>query len=121
MFDYPLPVFVEIYCIQINYKLDLITLNTHKMKRLTSLLFAILVFGCNTNHEKSELIMGTWDCISVFDFETQEISRPPSGEKLIVEFKSDGFPDVIILNIIFSLMINRKQRYNIFFNYTNFL
>ena len=60
------------------------------MKRLTSLLFAILVFGCNTNHEKSELIMGTWDCISVFDFETQEISRAPSGEKFIAEFKSDS-------------------------------
>ncbi|MFH6769462.1 hypothetical protein V8G56_11990 [Gaetbulibacter aquiaggeris] len=60
------------------------------MTRLTLLLFVIIVLGCKPNDEKSDLILGTWDCISVFDFETQEISQAPSGEKFIAEFKSDS-------------------------------
>ena len=59
------------------------------MKRLTFLLLAMIVLGCSPNSEKIDII-GTWNCVSVFDFETQEISRPPIGEKLIVEFKSDS-------------------------------
>jgi len=49
----------------------------------------MIVLGCSPNSEKIDII-GTWDCVSVFDFETQEISRPPNGEKLIAEFKSDS-------------------------------
>jgi hypothetical protein len=49
----------------------------------------MIVLGCSPNSEKIDII-GTWNCVSVFDFETQEISRPPIGEKLIVEFKSDS-------------------------------
>ena len=60
------------------------------MTRLTFLLFVIIVLGCEPNDEKSDLILGTWDCVSVFDFETQEISQLPSGEKFIAEFKSDS-------------------------------
>ncbi|MGK0253727.1 MAG: hypothetical protein ACI9OE_001203 [Mariniflexile sp.] len=60
------------------------------MTRLTFLLFVIIVLGCKPNDEKSDLIIGAWLLVSVFDFETQEISRVPNGEKLIAEFKSDS-------------------------------
>jgi len=49
----------------------------------------MIVLGCGSNSEKIDII-GNWDLVSVFDFETQEISRAPNGEKFIAEFKSDS-------------------------------
>jgi hypothetical protein len=60
------------------------------MKGLTFITLAIIVLGCKPIHEKNDLILGTWDLVSVFNFDNQKISLPPSGEKLIIEFKSDS-------------------------------
>ena len=60
------------------------------MTRLTFLLFVIIVLGCKPNDEKSDLILGTWDCVSALDMETQEILLPENDEKLFAEFKIDS-------------------------------
>ena len=59
------------------------------MKRLIFILFSIIIVGCNNNYKKSDLL-GTWDCISITDIETGEISIPEDEDTFIAEFRSDS-------------------------------
>lgn len=59
------------------------------MKRLIFILFSIIIVGCSNNYKKSDLL-GNWDCISITDVETGEISLPEGDDKFLAEFRSDS-------------------------------
>lgn len=59
------------------------------MKNIILILFSIVMIGCNRNYEKSEFL-GSWNCISSIDLETNELTIPEGEEQLMVEFRSDS-------------------------------
>jgi len=68
-------------------------ITTIKMKQIIFILFAIIIIGCNRNHKTSDLL-GTWNCVSSTNIETEEILLPEDDDMLIAEFR----PDSLYLN-----------------------
>lgn len=60
------------------------------MKRVTVFLFVMIMFGCNQDYKKDDLI-GIWEAVSVTDLQTGEVGLPEVDfDRLIVNVKLDS-------------------------------
>jgi len=58
------------------------------MKQIFFVLSALILFSCNLNHKKDDL-MGTWDVVSSINIETGEVEFTENDDELLAVFKSD--------------------------------
>ena len=59
------------------------------MKNIILILFSIVMIGCSRNYEKSDFL-GSWNCISSIDLETNDLTILDGEEQLMVEFGTDS-------------------------------